>query len=115
MTDYAFYHGEYGGTLPEEHFVRLRCRASAYLASITLGKSGIRTLPKQVLQSVNMALCAVVDAMYKAENGGDISSETNDGISVTYAARTGTAEQRLRNAAAPFLSGTGLLYRGCCF
>ncbi len=99
MTDYAFYHGEYGGTLPEEHFARLRCRASAYLASITLGKSGISTLPKPVLQSVNMALCAVIDAMYKAENGGDISSE----------------RQRLYDAAAAHLAWTGLLYRGCCF
>lgn len=116
MTDYAFYHGEYGGTLPEEHFARLRCRASAYLASITLGKSGISTLPKPVLQSVNMALCAVVDAMYKAENGGDISSETNDGISVTYAAKVQQTErQRLYDAAAVHLAWTGLLYRGCCF
>ena len=54
--------------------------------------------------------------LYKAENGGDISSETNDGISVTYAAKVQQTErQRLYDAAAAHLAWTGLLYRGCCF
>lgn len=116
MTDFAFYASVYGGTLPEEDFSRLRGRASAYLASITLGKSGLPTLPETARKSVNMALCAVVDAMHKAENGGDIASESNDGISVTYTAKVQqTEQQRLYDAAASHLAWTGLLYRGCCF
>ena len=63
-----------------------------------------------------MALCAVVDAMHKAENGGDIASESNDGISVTYAVKAQqTQQQRLYDAASAHLAWTGLLYRGCCF
>lgn len=116
MTDYVFYASVYGGTLPEEDFSKLRGRASAYLASITLGRSSLPALPETTRNSVDMALCAVVDAMHKAENGGEIASETNDGISVTYAAKVQqTEQQRLYDAAASYLAWTGLLYRGCCF
>lgn len=116
LTDYAFYASVYGGTLPEEDFIRLRGRASAYLASITLGKSELAALPETVRKSVDMALCAVVDTMHKAENGGDVASESNDGISITYAAKAQqTEQQRLLDAASAHLAWTGLLYRGCCF
>lgn len=116
MTDYSFYAKSYGGTLPEAEFARLIGRASAYLAALTLGKSELQTLPAAVQNSVDMALCAIVDAMHKAENGGDIASESNDGISVTYAAKAQqTEQQRLYDAASAHLAWTGLLYRGCCF
>lgn len=116
MTDYTFYALSYGGALPEADFSRLRGRASAHLAALTLGKSELQTLPAAVQNSVNMALCAVVDAMHKAENGGDIASESNDGISVTYTAKAQqTEQQRLYDAASDYLAWTGLLYRGCCF
>lgn len=116
MPNYEFYSVTYGGTLPETDFSRLCGRASAYLASITLGKSGLPSLPATIQKSVGMALCAVVDAMHKSENGGEIVSETNDGISVTYAAKPQqTVQQRLYDAAAAHLAWTGLLYRGCCF
>ena len=39
MVDYAFYVTEYGGALPEEEFTRMQGRASAFLASITMGRS----------------------------------------------------------------------------
>lgn len=116
MTDYVFYASVYGGTLPEEDFNRLRGRASAYLASLTLGKSGLAALPDAVRKSVDMALCSVVDELNKVENGGDIASESNDGISITYAAKAQqTQQQRLYDTAAAHLAWTGLLYRGCCF
>ena len=116
MPDYAFYFDVYGGTLPEADFTRLRGRASAYLAALTLGKSSLSSLPKAVRNSVDMALCAEVDAMHKAENGGDTPSESNDGISVTYAVKAQqTQQQRLYDAASAHLAWTGLLYRGCCF
>ena len=114
MIDFTFYRGTYGGTLSEEPFYRLRGRAAAYLATLTLGKSELASLPEALRNSVNMALCAVVDAIHKAENGGDIASESNDGISVTYATKAQQTEaQSLYDAASPYLAWTGLMYRGC--
>ena len=116
MSDYAFYISNYGGSLPQTEFEKLRGRASAYLASITLGKSRLENLPGAVKESVDMALCAVLDVLHKVESGGDIVSESNDGISVTYAAKAQqTEQQRLYSAASTHLAWTGLLYRGCCF
>lgn len=116
MADFTFYCDVYGGMLAEKDFNRLRGRASAYLSSLTLGKSCLDTLPEAVRKSVDMALCAVIDAMHKAENGGEIASESNDGISVTYAVKAQqTPQQRLYDAASSHLAWTGLLYRGCCF
>lgn len=112
-VSYAFYVSVYHGTLPEEDFLRHGVKAGAFLDDLTSGKAN-DALPEDTLVKAQLAFCALCDA-YAEESTGGIASETNDGISVTYAARTGTAEQRLRNAAAPFLSGTGLLYRGCCF
>lgn len=110
---YSFYASVYHGALPEEDFLRNAVRAGAFLDDLTSGKAN-DALPEDTLVKAQLAFCALCDA-YAEEATGGIASETNDGISVTYAARQGTAEQRLRNAAAPFLAGTGLLYRGCCF
>ena len=112
-VSYSFYVSVYHGSLPEDEFLRHGVKAGAFLDDLTSGKAN-DALPEDVLVKAQLAFCALCDA-YSAESVGDIASETNDGISVTYAARKGTAEQRLRNAAAPFRSGTGLLYRGCCF
>ena len=114
MVDYAFYVTEYGGALPEEEFTRMQGRASAFLASITMGRSEADGLLPWQKKMVNMAVCAVTDAMHEAENGGQIVSEINDGISVSYAAKPQqTDEKRLYDAAAQYLVFTGILYRGC--
>ncbi len=114
MTEYEFYSNQYGGSLPEEDFKRLRARASSYLATLTLGKSKLENLLPAVRESVNMALCAVVDVLHKCESGGDIAAESNDGISVTYASKPQQTEQKqLFQAASAHLAWTGLLYRGC--
>lgn len=114
MTDYAFYVSEYGGTLPNEEFTRLQGRASAFLASLTLGRSESDALLPWQSRMVRMAICAVTDTMHEAENGGQIVSESNDGISVSYAAKPQqTDEKRLYDAAAQYLACSGLLYRGC--
>lgn len=113
MPGYDFYKNAYGGKLSVEDFGHLSGRASAYLAAITLGKSR-RVLPESVMESVKMAQCALVDAMYTAENGGEIQAESNDGISVTYAAKTQQSdEKRFYSVAQTYLAWTGLLYRGC--
>lgn len=112
-VSYSFYTSKYHGTLTEVDFLRHGVKASAFLDDLTSGKAD-DALPEDTLIKAQFAFCALCDA-YAEESTCGIASETNDGISVTYAARQGTAEQRLRNAAAPFLAGTGLLYRGCCF
>ena len=114
MADYAFYVSEYGGKLLSEEFTRLQGRASAFLASLTLGRSESQSLLPWQKKLVQMALCAVVDAVFEAENGGQVVSESNDGISVSYATKPQqTDEQRLYDAAAQYLATAGLLYRGC--
>lgn len=113
MTTYKFYDSEYGGKLSEEEFQKFQGRASAFLSALTLGRSEAVLLPWQD-KMVQMAVCAVTDAMHVAENGGQILSESNDGISVSYAAKPQqTDEKRLYDAAVQYLAPTGLLYRGC--
>lgn len=115
MADYAFYMTQYGGTLPEQDFSRLHGRAAAKLENLTLGRSRFQ-ISAPVRHSVDMALCAMVDVLDKYEQGGEVSSESNDGISRTYATGTPkTLERQLSTAASEYLAWTGLLYRGCCF
>lgn len=113
MPDYGFYTAVYGGELPETEFGRFRGRACACLAALTMGRS-CGPLPPHIKNCVDMTACALVEAMHKVENGGDIVSESNDGISVTYAAKAQqTDEKRFYDVVAGQLAWTGLLYRGC--
>lgn len=112
-VDYAFYTAIYHGRMSEEEFQRMSVRAGAYLDALTAGRAG-EPLPDTLSIKVKLALCAVADAMLYIESGGDIASESNDGISVTYASKTTkTDAQRLREAAELHLAWTGLIYRGC--
>ena len=114
MISYAFYTSDYGGKLPNEEFERLQKRASAFLSALTLGRSDSETLLPFQRKMVQMAVCAVADAIYEAENGGQIVSESNDGVSVSYAEKVQqTDEKRLYDAAVQYLASTGLMYRGC--
>ena len=113
-ADYTYYSTEYGGAMPESEFKRLSRQASAYLDSVTFERIAPE-LPTALMGKVKDACCAVADAYLLNEQGGGIASETNDGISVTYVAGVSNAKtenQRLREAAALYLGGTGLLYRG---
>lgn len=109
-ADYAYYTGTYYGTMPEEDFSRLSRRASAYLDQAALGHITPAWAAKE---SVKDACCAVADEMGRQERGGSVTAESNDGVSVSYAAPTLSEERRLYNAAALHLGNTGLLYRGC--
>lgn len=109
-AEYDFYASAYHGSMPEEDFLRYGVQAEAFLADLISHRS-CDNLSEGHLYQLRLAFCALCDA-YAKEETADITSEQNDGISVTYGARKGTSEERLRNAAALFLSGTGLLYRG---
>lgn len=116
MPNYNFYSTVYHGTLPEEVFNRLIVKASSYLAAVTLGKSNLQCLPTHVKEAIDITLCALVDEMHHMESGGDIASETNDGISRTYAGRKQQSDaEKYASVIAEHLAWTGLLYRGCCF
>lgn len=112
-ADFAYYSGEYGGTMPEADFKRLSRQASAFLDRVTFDRVAAGQ-PEAVMEKVRAACCAVADAYLLNEQGGGVASETNDGVSVTYVAGVGskTDDQRLQEAAALYLAHTGLLYRG---
>lgn len=116
MTDYSFYSTVYGGKTPEADFNRLVHRATASLSALTMGRSDSANLKDPIPQFVELAICEIVDVYYKAEQGSDVVSESNDGMSRTYAAKVQrTEEQQVLAAASKHLAWTGLLYRGCCF
>ena len=109
-ADYDYYLNEYSGNaVAEADFTRLSRQASAYLDSLTCGKIRGTWVDDS---RVKDACCAVAEAMQKQDQGGEVASESNDGASVTYVNSNTTPEQRMYNAAAMYLSGTGLLYAG---
>lgn len=112
-VDYAFYTEVFHGRLSETEFVRQAVYASAYLDDVTMGRTS-GAVDEALTERVKLALCAVADAHAKNEEIGDLASETNDGVSVTYRSTGEGASKaaRLYDAAAAFLGGTGLLYRG---
>ena len=75
-------------------------------------------------QAVQMAVCAFADQAKVEEDGGPVVSETNDGISRTFASGgsssgsasggsgRNSAQGRLAEAIRVYLAPTGLLYRG---
>lgn len=112
-VDYAFYTEVFHGRLSKTEFIRQAVYASAYLDDVTMGRAS-GGMDEELTERVKLALCAVADASSKNEEIGDIASETNDGVSVTYRSTGGETSKaaRLYDAAAGFLGGTGLLYRG---
>lgn len=111
-VDFTFYQETFRGKLDEDTFNRLAVYASAYLDNITQGKTS-GELSDHDQQRAALALCSVVDAYKQNEDGGAVASESNDGVSVTYAVANPKSEGgRLYDAAALFLAGTSLIFRG---
>lgn len=107
-SDYSFYLSEYRGTIPEAEYSRLLPRAAAEIDRMTFNRA--RNASGDSLAAVKMAECAVIDELnYQGTAGaGDVTSESNDGISRSYAAGTAkTARQRINAAADTYLAMTG--------
>ena len=103
---YAFYRDIYHGSLSEADFSRALVPAGAYLKRITASRADFDAEP------VQLALCAVAEVVALEQQGGSVAAERNDTLSVTYfQPRAADAAARYQ-AAADFLAGTGLLYRG---
>lgn len=108
QVSYFYYTDIYCGAMAEEDFLRLQKRASAYLDYITIQRASAAGSQ----EAVKLALCAVADVMHRFEQR-QVRSEQNDGVSISYA--DSPAEDRakaLYDAAACYLSESGLLYRG---
>ena len=113
-VDYAFYTSEYRGTLTEDAFNRHAVRAKAEIDRITLQRA--KTATGADLEAVKLASCSVIDELsYQSAGGsGDVTSESNDGISKSYAtgAVSKSSRQRIDAAAYTYLNGTNLLFCG---
>lgn len=110
-ADFAFYSKTFYGNLDENEFNRLSIRARYEIDRITTGRaSGAKGAD---LEAVKYALCAVVDELYTIEQGGDIASESNDGISRSYASGAARSKaQRITEAARVYLDSTNLCFAG---
>jgi hypothetical protein len=111
-ADYTFYKNTYCGAASSTEHARLAVRAAAYVDRMTFGRA--KTAKDSDLEAVKMAECAIVDELASQEQGGIVTSETNDGISRSYA--TGSvvksSTQRIYAAAEVFLSNTNLCFAG---
>ena len=120
---YEWYKATYGGALDENTFKRLSSQGFLFADAMTEYRLGKRWLglSDSVRGAVMSAICAYVDQAEIEESGGPVVSETNDGISRTYASNNttsgnsgagATAKGRLSAALRVYLAPTGLLCRG---
>ena len=113
-ADYAFYTGAYNGALTEAEYERFVVRATAEINRITSQRA--KTATGEDLEQVKFAECAIIDELsYQSLGGsGDVTSESNDGISRSYAtgAVAKSSRQRIDAAAFTWLSTTNLLFTG---
>jgi hypothetical protein len=113
-ADYEFYTGTYNGALTESEFLRFGVRSTAEINRITSQRA--KTATGEDLELVKFAECAVIDELsYQSFGGsGDVTSESNDGISRSYA--TGvvakSSRQRIDAAAFTWLGDTNLVFVG---
>lgn len=89
MASYDFYISSFGGKLTAEAFEAVKLKATAFVSYMLLGRmTGSK--------AEDMAICAVADVYANAsaelERGAVISSENNDGYSVSYANGMTTGE-----------------------
>lgn len=113
-ADYEFYTGTYNGALTEAEFLRFGVRATAEINRITSQRA--KNATGEDLDLVKFAECAVIDELSCQSFGGsgDVTSESNDGISRSYAtgAVAKSSRQRIDAAAFTWLSDTNLIFVG---
>lgn len=108
---YDYYQNIYCGTMAEDEFRRHIRSASAYLDQITFGRVGALAEEDPLQGRAADACCAVAEA-YQRNEAGAVTSETNGDHSITISRGSKSDSRRLYDAAALYLGGTGLLYRG---
>lgn len=113
-ADYAFYTGQYGGTLiPEDQFPACAARASETLDADTMGRAAAVAQSGEA-DPLRRCCCALAELSYaERTQGAAVQKETLGSWSRSYlldAADTPRARQR--RAEELYLANTGLLYRG---
>lgn len=109
-SNYEFYKTVFRGELSDAEYQRRGVRAAAEIDRMTFGRA--KTATGDAAEAVMFAECAVIDELsYQAAGGsGDVISESNDGISRSYAtgAAAKSARQRIDAAASTWLCRTDL-------
>lgn len=106
-SDYSFYKDKFLGVLTETEYNRFAVRATAEIDRLTFGRA--KTAEGENLDAVKFAECAVIDEIAHQVSGGDITSETNDGISRSFATGIAkSARQRIDAIAHTWLANTNL-------
>ena len=113
-VDYQYYRDTFhGSAMTEAEFPNAEIEAEAFVNAVTFGR--LRRLDK-IPDCVKDAICSAADVMGEYSKGmeSDISSESNDGYSVTYKAalKSEECEKSMKAKGKRHLSGTGLMYGG---
>lgn len=117
FVDFVFYKEKWSGSLVDEAaFSRFAIQATYEVDRMTFG----RVTEDVLTDDIRFAVCAVIEKMHSLElaSEGHIGkkSETVGNYSVTFddSINEGNVKYRrtLRDAAYPYLSNTGLLYKG---
>ena len=113
-VDYQYYRDTFhGSAMTEAEFPNAEIEAEAFVNAVTFGR--LRRLDK-IQDCVKDAICSAADVMGEYSKGmeSDISSESNDGYSVTYKAalKSEECEKSMKAKVKRHLSGTGLMYGG---
>lgn len=113
-VDYQYYHDVFhGAAMGETEFTNAEIEAEAFVNAVTFGR--LRRLD-EIPDCVKNAICSAADVMREYLKGreSDISSESNDGYSVTYKAalKSEECEKSMKAKVKKHLSGTGLMYGG---
>ena len=78
---------------------------------MTFGRARSPATPSHC-RAVKEAACAVAEELYRQEQGGEVSSASNDGYAETYVTSGRTPDQRLHDIVLRYLGTTGLMYQG---
>lgn len=115
-ADFTFYEETYLGTaIAEADFPRLALEASAVIDRLTYDRAAAVVTAgtdADTIERIGLATCAVAEALQAQANQRDgLTSERVGSYAVTYASPTSRARV-FHTAAAIYLGGTPLLYRG---
>jgi len=116
-ADYTYYSETFLGTaIALADFDRLALRASAQIDRLTFGQAAAiitANTDTAKVTAIQMATCAVAEAIQKSETSPEVASERVGQHSVTYHLGKATPDQvKISDAARLWLASTGLMYRG---
>ena len=136
-TSYEFYKNEYfGDDIADADFLKYELKARMKLNYLTEKRITAEILADETMNHlIQMSVCAIADELYKVDKTADMTGTTENGEgkiikskssgseSISYdtgsdvytkmVGNTGEINMACLMCAKEYLSGTGLLYRGC--